>query len=132
MTASPSLHAARVQLVRTALLLLRSEREVSAPRGGELRPDGARQMRWYSYDPALMSGMDAAVELTRGDPDYLANFPAVKDVSPSSASLEELGTRFTYIIRGERFFDGHIDTYVKSGELQLLFERLLELVPDGI
>jgi hypothetical protein len=88
---------------------------------------GARTMPYPAYDDVLMTALWAAQNIVGTDYDYLASYPRVREVPLGSVSAAELSTWFTYILRGERFSDGHIAHYVESGELLVLLERLIEL-----
>ncbi|HAY84033.1 MAG TPA: hypothetical protein DCY42_03650 [Chloroflexi bacterium] len=63
----------------------------------------------YNYEPSQAYRM-------LEDPDQVA-----------AASLSQIRTMLTYIVRGERFCDGHWAAMVEHGYLQRLLERLSEL-----
>lgn len=88
---------------------------------------GAWTMPYPQYDDVLMKALWAAQNIVGADDDYLASSERVRDVPLGSVSGAELSTWFTYILRGERFSDGHIAQHIESGELLMLLERLLVL-----
>ncbi|MCD2497709.1 MULTISPECIES: DUF6508 domain-containing protein [Microbacterium] len=88
---------------------------------------GARTMPYPAYDDVLMKALWAAQSIVGTDYEYLASYKRVREVPLGSVSGPELSTWFTYILRGERFSDGHIAQYVESGELLVLLERLIAL-----
>ena len=88
---------------------------------------GAWTMPYPQYDDVLMKALWAAQDIVGADFDYLASYKRVREVPLGSVSGAELSTWFTYILRGERFSDGHIAQYVESGELLMLLERLFVL-----
>ncbi|WP_433676470.1 DUF6508 domain-containing protein [Microbacterium gorillae] len=88
---------------------------------------GAWTMPYPEYDDVLMKALWAAQDIVGADYDYLDSYERVRAVPLGSVSGAELSTWFTYILRGERFSDGHIAHYVESGELLILLERLFVL-----
>ena len=92
-----------------------------------LAPSGAWTMAYPVYDPELMAALYAASTIVGSDYDYLESYKRLKHVPIGSASSSELSMWFTYILRGERFADGHIAEYVESGKLLTLLDRLIAL-----
>ena len=48
----------------------------------------------------------------------------------AEASLADLGTLFTYLVRGERFADGHVAAAIENGKVGRMLDRLTALVPE--
>lgn len=81
------------------------------------------------YDERVLPGLEAAQELSGVDVDYLRHVDRVSDAGIAVASLADLGTLFTYLLRGERFSEGHIGAAVSNGKAARMLDRLAELVP---
>lgn len=77
-------------------------------------------------DPRVM----AALHLLE-DADYLEKYEKSGSQEIEEMSLEELSVMYTFILRGERFCDGHIASFVENGMLYRLFLRHLELLSGG-
>lgn len=81
------------------------------------------------YDERVLPGLVAARELAGVDVDHLRNVDRVSDRGIAVASLADLGTLFTYVLRGERFSEGHIGAAISNGKVGRMLDRLGELVP---
>lgn len=68
-----------------------------------------------------------ALGMLRTDSNYLRNWEKIEEKPIEEMTRKEVATMLTFIIRGERFCDGHIAGYVESGELLRLMLRLREL-----
>ena len=85
---------------------------------------------WPDYDERVLPGLAAAQELAGVDVDYLRHVDRVSDAGIDAASLADLGTLFTYVLRGERFSEGHIGAALANGKVGRMLDRLAELVPQ--
>ena len=100
-------------------------------RGGEVREGGVRVVGYYDYDERVYAGLAACQELAGTDYDYLAHIERIEQQPIARATLEDLSAWFTWVLRGERFCDGHIAENLESGRVRALVTRLLELSPAG-
>ncbi|MCV7718106.1 DUF6508 domain-containing protein [Micrococcus luteus] len=82
------------------------------------------------YDDRVFPGLVAAQELAGIDVDYLRNVDRVSQAGIAEASLADLGTLFTYLVRGERFADGHVAAAIENGKVGRMLDRLTALVPE--
>lgn len=82
------------------------------------------------YDDRVFPGLVAAQELAGIDVDYLRNVDRVSEAGIAEASLADLGTLFTYLVRGERFADGHVASAIENGKVGRMLDRLTALVPE--
>lgn len=101
--------------------------------GGEGTPEGVPAgdaLSLSADDDRVMSGLIAAQELSGVDLDYLRHVDAVSDRGIAAASLADLGTLFTYVLRGERFSEGHIRAAIATGKVARMLDRLAEWVPE--
>lgn len=53
-------------------------------------------------------------------PDYLDQYNKIKNKPLEELTKNEIVAYLTYIIRGERFYDGHMATYIEDGTLEKL------------
>ncbi|WP_298864308.1 DUF6508 domain-containing protein [Microbacterium sp.] len=109
------------------LTVLRDGRGMPEWQPSVLQADGSRTLAWPKYPQPVMVALMAALEVTGSDFEYLEHIEAVRRTPIASASSSDLATWFTYLFRGERFSDGHIEGFIRSGQLQAMLERLLEL-----
>ncbi|MFJ6417101.1 DUF6508 domain-containing protein [Paeniglutamicibacter sp. NPDC091659] len=98
-------------------------------RGGAVREDGVHTLGYPDYDERVFAGLEAGQELAGTDYDYLAHIERIQQQPIARATLEELATWFTWLLRGERFCDGHVAQNLESGRVRALVTRLLELSP---
>lgn len=75
------------------------------------------------YDECVMK----ALNLLPMDKNYFKNHEKIRDKEISKMNRKEIATMLTFIQRGERFCDGHIASYVESGDLLELMLRLKEI-----
>ena len=103
----------------------------------EAQADGVIALGWPKYERWLSEGLYSAVvylEHARGfDRDAamrrygeLLHSEAVHNDNPRT--LEALWAELTYVLRGERFCDGHIDAHIKNGRLPRLMDVFAQLV----
>ena len=86
-------------------------------------------MYYYDYDKRVYEGLEACQELAGADCDYLSRIGRIEDQPISGATLEDLSAWFTWVVRGERFCDGHIAQNLENGRVRELATRLLALSP---
>lgn len=77
--------------------------------------------------PVYGSEIMSALGLLKPDMKYSANYEKIKDKPIEQMKEKEIATMLTFISRGERFCDGHIASYVESGDLLRLMQRLKEI-----
>lgn len=58
---------------------------------------------------------------------YMQNSEKLENVPIETMSLENLKTMYTFILRGERFCEGTIASYVEDGSLAKMVKREIEL-----
>lgn len=96
---------------------------------GELRP-GVHVMPYPVYREEVEAFMAAASQEAWADFRYTKK-PANDWIRDSSfiarASLEQIKTMLTYVVRGERFCDGHVSGLIEKGRVQGILRRLGEL-----
>lgn len=78
------------------------------------------------YDPRVM----AVLKSLKSDSDYLTRYEAIKDKAITTYTLAEIATFYTFLVRGERFSDGHIAAYIEDGTLYRLVKRQQELLVE--
>lgn len=85
--------------------------------------------RSVEYNPYPMYNdlIFAALDLLEPDYDYLAHHEKIGNKPIEELNRREIATMLTFIMRGERFCDGHIANYVESGDLLKLLLRLREI-----
>lgn len=98
-------------------------------RGGAVREDGGHTPGYPDYDERVFAGLEACQELAGSDHDYLAHIERIEHRPIARGTLEDLSAWFTWLLRGERFCDGHIAQNLQSGRVRELVTRLLELSP---
>ena len=76
------------------------------------------------YDDRVMR----ALNTFKPDYDYLEHYAELEGKAAADMSLEDLATMYTFIVRGERFCDGHIASFIEDGDLLALVERHIELL----
>lgn len=97
-------------------------------RGGK-QPDGVIQLPYPIYHSSLDEFIRVASKDCWRDTNYLENFEPLQPQLPnlSHVGMSELQTILTYIVRGERFSNGHWAETIKSGLVCALFQRLEQL-----
>ncbi len=68
-----------------------------------------------------------ALSMLPDDSKYISHYEKINGKPISEMKRKEIGTMLTFILRGERFSDGHIAYYVESGQLLELMKRLKEI-----
>lgn len=77
---------------------------------------------WPVY-PALIYDALRTLE----DLNYSENYDKLQGTAIETMTLEQIATMYTFILRGERFCDGHIASYIEDGTLYRLVLRHIEL-----
>lgn len=116
--------------VRRGMDVLRAGHGLPEWQPSVLQPDGTRTMSWPLYPQPVLVALMAALEVTGTDHDYVDHIETVRRTAIASSSSSDLSTWFTYLFRGERFFEGHIEGFIRSGELLALFKRVLALAAE--
>jgi Family of unknown function (DUF6508) len=83
----------------------------------EKRKDGVLTMAYPIYDSRVTNLFKHLSESNFTDFEYLNHIDEVKGKSPDTLSLEECKTFLAFIMRGERFCDGHIGSFIEDGTL---------------
>lgn len=88
-----------------------------------------REHKTVEYDPypVYTPEIMAAFTLLKLDRQYLSHYEKLGRKPIAEMNVNEIATMLTFIVRGERFSDGHIASFVESGELLELMLRLREL-----
>ena len=76
------------------------------------------------YSGEILSFIGAFESLHLQDYNYLRNYDTYKHKKIEELSLEETLSYLTFIIRGERFCDGHIAYYLGNGTIEKLCNNL--------
>ncbi|RGE20087.1 DUF6508 domain-containing protein [Leucobacter sp. wl10] len=100
---------------------------------GDAAPSGDSNVAWWPhYDRRIFDALYAAYNHVAGpDHDYMSNIEPLREAPIPSASMSDLSTWFTYLMRGDRFDDGLIAAYIEDGRLLQMFERLVEVADPG-
>lgn len=77
-----------------------------------------------NYDERVI----AALDTLPSDHEYLSHHEKLEDKAIRSMTLDDLATMYTFILRGERFCDGHIASFIEDGRLLELVDRHIELL----
>lgn len=85
--------------------------------GGKANKDGVITMPWPDYDPRVWKALVTAYQVIGPDYSYLDHHPAIASVAACALTPEQLSTRLTWMIRGERFSDGYVDKLIQNGQL---------------
>lgn len=81
----------------------------------------------YAPYPSYDEEVFWALDMLRLDRNYASNHEKLTGKPIEEMNRREIATMLTFIVRGERFCDGHIASYIESGELLRLMLRLREL-----
>ena len=95
--------------------------------GGGDQVNGIFRQPFPIYDDEVCRWIEAMYELDLMDRDYLSNIEKMKDRPIEKLGRDEVLTRMTWLIRGERFCDGLIAEWLENGLLEALCRRLYEL-----
>ena len=91
------------------------------PKKGE---DGIIVMGFPLYDEEVKKWIDEFYKLKLSDYNYLDNYKKYKNKKIEELSLEETLSYITFIIRGERFCDGHIASFLENGTIEKLCNNI--------
>ena len=61
---------------------------------------------------------------------YLDHYSDLENKAIKDMTLDDLATMYTFIVRGERFCDGHIASFIEDGMLLKLVNRQIELLEN--
>ena len=95
--------------------------EWKEPKKGE---DGVIEMRFFLYDEEVNNWINEFYRLKLQDYNYLDNARIYRHKKIEELSLEETLSYLTFIIRGEKFCDGHIAAHLEDGTIEQLCNNL--------
>ena len=95
--------------------------------GGDV-VDGVSRLPFPIYDKEVCSWIDSLYAFELTDFDYGENIEKIKGKPIGQLTRDEVLTRMTWLVRGERFCDGLIAEWLENGSLEALCARLQELV----
>ena len=98
-------------------------RKVEA-RGQKQASDGVIEIGYPLYDQEVTNWIQEFYRLKLSDFNYLHNYEIYKKKEIEELSLEETLSYITFIIRGERFCDGHIASFLENGVIEKLCDNL--------
>ena len=90
------------------------------------RSDNVIELGYPIYDKEVENWIHEFYRLKLTDFNYLENFEIYKHKEIEKLSLEETLSYITFIIRGERFCDGHIASALENGMIEKLCNNLKE------
>ena len=88
------------------------------------REDDVIEMGFPLYSEEINNWINEFYRLKLADYNYLDNVRIYKYKKIEELSLEETLSYITFIIRGERFCDGHIASYIENGTIEKLCSNL--------
>ncbi|MGP5125640.1 DUF6508 domain-containing protein [Brachybacterium tyrofermentans] len=78
---------------------------------------------------ALRQALSVAHERLAGpDYEYMDHMHSLDRADIPTADLADVSTWCTWVVRGERFSDGHIDANIRDGLVAELMARLLDVI----
>jgi hypothetical protein len=107
---------------------------IKAWRGGTRGENGVLTMPWPEYDERVEAFFRAAARECWMDHGYRpeeARRMLMDEELVRGADLAQIKTMLTYVVRGERFCDGHWGAMVEGGQVRRLLQRLAELGSEG-
>ena len=110
---------------RCRKLPLLTTRKVKWHRGEKL-DDGSIQFGFPQYDEETRAWVEALYDLDLTDKNYDIKRLEGKEIE--SYTMDEVLTHMTWIIRMERFGDGHIASALEDGTIEKLGRRLREVI----
>jgi Family of unknown function (DUF6508) len=102
--------------------------------GGESLPDGSITMPF----PLYAKEVEAFIKLASQD--YWCDYSYIPDQAGAmlrddalieAASIEQIKMMLTYVVRGERFCEGHWNAMIQSGRVAALLKRLQAIQAAG-
>ena len=88
------------------------------------RSDNVIELGYPLYDKEVENWIKEFYRLKLTDFNYLENFEIYKHKEIEKLSIEETLSYITFIIRGERFCDGHIASALENGTIEKLCNNL--------
>jgi hypothetical protein len=98
--------------------------------GGQPTETGAIQVPYPVYAADVLAFIELAGHPFWSDYGYeptQARVMLEDEALLARATLDQVKTMLTYVVRGERFCDGHWEAMLKAGRVQALLWRLAEL-----
>lgn len=83
-------------------------------------------MPHFIYDKDVLEFIDDFYKLGIIDYSYNEHIEAIENKSIEELTESELITKLTFIIRGDRFSEGFLNSALKNGTVQRILERLGE------
>jgi Family of unknown function (DUF6508) len=102
--------------------------------GGESLPDGSITMPFPLYAKEVKAFIKLASQDYWCDYEYIptqAGEMISDDAFIATASLAQIKTMLTYVVRGERFCEGHWNAMIQSGRVAALLKRLQAIQAAG-
>lgn len=88
------------------------------------RSNNVIELGYPLYDKEVENWIEEFYRLKLTDFNYIENFEIYKYKEIKKLSLEEALSYITFIIRGERFCDGHIASALENGTIEQLCNNL--------
>ena len=98
----------------------------------EENEDGSITIPVPLYNDEVRNWIHAFYDLKLLDKNYLDNCEYIKEKNIFELNFNEILSYFTFIIRGDRFCDGHIASFLEDGTIELLEKRLAIMCNDFI
>ena len=86
--------------------------------------DGVISLGYPIYSTEVDNWIKKFYDLKLADHNYLDNYEIYRSKKISDLTLEETLSYITFIIRGERFCDGHIASFLEDGTIEQLCKNL--------
>ena len=93
-------------------------------RKGEGTLENPYSMPYFIYDKDVLEFIDDFYRLGIIDYSYNEHLEAIENKSMEELTESELITRLTFMIRGDRFSEGFLNSALKNGTVQRILERL--------
>ena len=91
------------------------------------REDGVIEIGYPMYDEEVQNWIHEFYDLKLLDYNYLDNFRIYKYKKIEELTLKETLSYLTFIIRGERFCDGHIASALENGTIEKLVNNITNM-----
>lgn len=88
------------------------------------KEDGVITLGFPVYSKEVDNWVKEFYDLKLADHNYIENYDIYKTKKIAELTLEETLSYITFIIRGERFCDGHIARYLEDGTIEQLCKNL--------
>ena len=86
--------------------------------------DGIIHLGYPIYSDEVDNWVKEFYNLKLAEHNYLENYETYKSKKTKELTLEETLSYLTFIIRGEKFCDGHIARYLENGTIEKLCNNL--------